>query len=139
MTDQNDSSAAIRRRVPRARRLVVLMALATLTGLAGSCARVVTEQGKASYYANKFKGRPTASGQKFRQHKRTAASLTIPLGTKVRVTNLKNGKTVKVRINDRGPYAKGRIIDLSRKAARRIDMIRAGVVPVRLTYKVKKR
>lgn len=107
--------------------------------LSASCARKMTEQGNASYYANKFKGRRTASGQIFRQHRRTAASLTIPLGTKVKVTNLKNGKTVKVRINDRGPYAKGRIIDLTRKAARRIDMIRDGVVPVKLTYRSRKK
>lgn len=107
-------------------------------GLFTSCAPVITQQGKASYYANKFKGRRTANGEIFRQHKRTAASLTIPFGTKVRVTNLENGKSVKVRINDRGPYVGGRIIDLSKKAARRIDMIREGVVPVRLRYKVKK-
>lgn len=106
--------------------------------LSMSCARKVTERGEASYYANKYKGRRTASGQVFRQHKRTAASLTIPLGTKAKVTNLKNGKTVKVVINDRGPYAKGRIIDLSRKAARRIGMIPDGVVPVKVTYKRKK-
>lgn len=117
--------------------ILVLLLLAAC--LAASCARKVTEQGKASYYANKYKGRRTASGQIFRQHKRTAASLTIPLGTKVKVTNLKNGKTVKVRINDRGPYVKGRIIDLTRKAARRIDMIRDGVVPVRLTYRSRKK
>lgn len=103
-----------------------------------SCARIITQQGEASYYANKFKGRRTANGEIFRQHKRTAASRTIPFGTKVRVTNLRNGKTVKVRINDRGPFIKGRIIDLSKKAARRIDMISDGVVPVRLSYKVKK-
>lgn len=103
-----------------------------------SCAPVITQQGKASYYANKFKGRRTANGEIFRQHKRTAASRTIPFGTKVRVTNLQNGKTVKVRISDRGPFVKGRIIDLSKKAARRIDMIREGVVPVRLRYKEKK-
>lgn len=103
-----------------------------------SCAHVITQQGKASYYANKFKGRRTANGEIFRQHKRTAASLTIPFGTKVKVTNLRNGKSVKVRINDRGPYVKGRIIDLSKKAARRIDMIQDGVAPVRLKYKKKK-
>lgn len=102
-----------------------------------SCAKVMVQQGEASYYANKFKGRRTANGEKFRQHKRTAASLTIPFGTKVRVTNLRNGRTVKVRINDRGPYVKGRIIDLSRKAARKIGMLRDGVVPVKLTYKNK--
>lgn len=112
--------------------------LALLCLVCSSCARVMVQQGDASYYANKFKGRRTASGEIFRQHKRTAASLTIPFGTKVRVTNLRNGKTVKVRINDRGPYVQGRIIDLSKKAARRLDMIRDGVVPVRLKYKVRR-
>lgn len=140
MTRFGKQSVAVKSfRPKRLERLLAGAGLAILCIVVmSSCARVMTQQGKASYYANKFKGRRTASGQKFRQHKRTAASLTIPLGTKVRVTNLKNGKTVKVRINDRGPYVKGRIIDLSRKAAKRIDMIRAGVVPVKLRYKVKK-
>jgi rare lipoprotein A len=117
----------------------VLLLFALATCLFSSCAKIMIQQGKASYYSNKFKGRRTASGEIFRQHKRTAASLTIPFGTKVRVTNLENGRTVKVRINDRGPYVNGRIIDLSKKAARKIDMIREGVVPVRLKYKLKKR
>lgn len=108
-------------------------------GLLSSCAKVIIQQGNASYYANKFVGRRTASGQIFRQHRRTAASKTIPLGTKVRVTNLENGRSVKVRINDRGPYIQGRIIDLTRKAARKIGMLQQGVVPVRLKYKVKRR
>ena len=62
----------------------------------------------------------------------TAAHRTLPLGTRVRVTNKKNGRTVEVRINDRGPYGRGRVIDLSEAAAKRLDMIDAGVVPVRI-------
>lgn len=89
-------------------------------------------EGEASYYANKFNGRKTASGERYRSRKLTAAHRTLPFGTLVKVTNLKNGKSVTVKINDRGPYAKGRIIDLSRKAAKEIDMITDGVVKVRL-------
>lgn len=103
-----------------------------------SCAPVITQQGNASFYANKFVGRRTASGEIFRQHRRTAASKTIPFGTKVKVTNLENGRSVKVRINDRGPFVNGRIIDLTRKAARRIGMLDQGVARVRLKYKLKK-
>jgi rare lipoprotein A len=106
--------------------------------LLSSCAHKITQTGKASYYANKFNGRKTASGEVFRNSKRTAAHLSIPFGTKVKVTNLRNGKTVKVRINDRGPFVKGRIIDLSKKAARKIDMVNEGVGEVRLKYKVKR-
>lgn len=102
-----------------------------------SCGRNVVQTGKASYYANKFNGRKTASGQRFYNWKRTAAHKTLPFGTKVKVTNLRNGKTVKVRINDRGPFVAGRIIDLSRRAARKIDMVNEGVGNVKITYKKK--
>lgn len=95
------------------------------------------ELGEASYYHNKYRGKKTASGEKFRQYKRTAAHKTLPLGTKVRVTNLDNGKKVRVTINDRGSFIEGRIIDLSRKAARKIDMLNDGVVPVKIAYKIK--
>lgn len=64
----------------------------------------------------------------------TAAHKTLPFGTKVKVKNLRNGHTVKVRINDRGPFVRGRVIDLSKKAARKLGMIRDGVVPVELKY-----
>lgn len=101
-----------------------------------SCAPTKIERGEASYYHNKYRGKKTASGQKFRQYKRTAAHKTLPLGTKVKVTNLQNGKTVRVTINDRGPFVEGRIIDLTRKAARKIDMLQDGVVPVKIEYKV---
>jgi rare lipoprotein A len=100
-----------------------------------SCSSRITQAGKASYYADKFNGRKTASGEKFRNSKKTAAHKTLPFGTKVKVTNLKNGKSVKVRINDRGPFVAGRIIDLSKKAARKIDMDKEGVGTVKIQYK----
>lgn len=111
---------------------------AVLMLLFAACSRPLTETGKASYYADKFKGRKTSSGQIFRQHKRTAAHKTLPFGTKVSVKNLDNGRMVKVRINDRGPFVAGRIIDLSKKAARRIDMTNAGVANVEIRYRKKK-
>lgn len=100
-----------------------------------SCARKITESGKASYYADKFQGRRTASGDIFRQRRMTAAHKTLPFGTKVKVTNLSNGRTIKVRINDRGPFVAGRIIDLSKKAARKLGMLNAGVANVQIRYK----
>lgn len=91
-----------------------------------------TERGTASWYGPGFNGKPTASGEKFNQSAMTAAHKTYPFGTVVRVTNLSNGRSVQVRINDRGPFVKNRIIDLSQGAAKKIDMIQAGTVPVRL-------
>lgn len=100
-----------------------------------SCSRKITEAGKASYYADKFEGRATANGETFKQRKKTAAHRTLPFGTRVTVTNLTNGRTVKVRINDRGPFIKGRMIDLSKKAAKKLDMVNAGVANVQIRYK----
>ncbi|WP_109695953.1 septal ring lytic transglycosylase RlpA family protein [Chitinophaga deserti] len=100
-----------------------------------SCARQIAQSGKASFYADKFQGRKTANGETFRQGKMTAAHKTLPFGTKVKVTNLDNGKTVKVRINDRGPFVAGRIIDLSKKAAKKIGMVNSGVANVKIKYK----
>jgi len=91
--------------------------------------RVLT--GKASYYYGRWIGRKTANGEIYRAEDVTAAHKTLPFNTMVRVTNLKNGKSVVVRINNRGPYIQGRILDLSLEAAKAIDMTRAGVVPVR--------
>lgn len=88
--------------------------------------------GKASYYAHKFHGRKTANGETFNMYAMTAAHRTLPFGTVVRVTNRANGRQVLVRINDRGPFIDGRIIDLSLGAAQRLDMIEAGVVPVKI-------
>ena len=95
--------------------------------------RAYLATGMASYYGKKFHGRRTASGERFNMHAMTAAHPSLAFGTKVLVKNLKNGKTVKVRINDRGPFVKGRIIDLSYAAARKLDMLSAGVVRVRLS------
>lgn len=94
----------------------------------------VMKQGEASYYADKFQGKSTASGEKYNKRKFTAAHRTLPFGTMVQVTNLKNGKTVTVKINDRGPYKKSRIIDLSRAAARQIGLIKLGVTQVKISY-----
>ncbi len=88
------------------------------------------ERGLATWYGGRLNGSMTASGERFDQSQMTAAHRTLPLGTMVRVTNLKNDRQVTVRINDRGPYGRGRIIDLSRAAARVLDMIEDGVVPV---------
>lgn len=89
-------------------------------------------QGGASYYAKKFTGRRTASGEKYNPKLLTAAHRTLPFGTYVLVTNLRNKKQVIVKINDRGPFIKGRIIDLSKSAAVEIDMIRSGVANVKV-------
>ena len=88
--------------------------------------------GQASWYGPGFTGKKTASGEIFDDRKFTAAHKTLPLGSAAKVTNLSNGKSVKVAINDRGPYAGNRIIDLSRAAAHAIGMIDDGVVQVRI-------
>ena len=88
--------------------------------------------GIASFYGAKFNGRRTASGEKFNNSALTAAHLSLPFGSLVKVTNVRNGKTVVVRINDRGPHVKGRIIDLSKAAAKKIGIGRAGTARVRL-------
>lgn len=91
-----------------------------------------TQTGKASFYADKFDGGPTASGEKYKHSKKTGAHKTLPFGTKVRVTNLENNKTVDVVINDRGPYVDGRIIDLSKSAAEELGFINKGIADVKL-------
>ncbi len=88
--------------------------------------------GMASWYGEEFHGRLTASGEIFDMHKLTAAHRELPLGTRVRVTNLKNRKRVVVKVNDRGPFVQGRIIDLSYGAAKKIGMLADGVVKVRI-------
>lgn len=91
-----------------------------------------SENGMASYYASKFHGRETASGKTYRKDGLTAAHRTLPFGTRVRVTNIENGRSVIVEVTDRGPYRRERIIDLSNRAARELRMVRAGVARVRL-------
>jgi rare lipoprotein A len=90
------------------------------------------QEGVASYYADDFHGRPTANGERFDMHALTAAHRTLPFNTRVRVTNLENGRSVVVRINDRGPFIEGRIIDLSYGAAQAVGLIGPGTARVRL-------
>lgn len=90
------------------------------------------EPGEASYYNDALSGQPTASGEPYDPAALTAAHRTLPFGTRVRITNLRNGKTVNVRINDRGPFIAGRVIDLSRAAARHLGMVRRGIADVHL-------
>ena len=91
-----------------------------------------TQIGIASYYGKKFHKKRTANGEIFNMYKVSAAHKSYPLGTKVRVTNLENGKSIKLVINDRGPFVKGRIIDLSYKAARKLDFVNQGTTKVRI-------
>nr|WP_240036519.1 septal ring lytic transglycosylase RlpA family protein [Halomonas urmiana] len=93
-----------------------------------------TQQGVASYYSDRFQGRTTASGEPFNQQALTAAHPTLPFGTRVTVSREDNGREVEVLINDRGPYAKGRIIDLSKRAAKALGMLKRGTVPVEISY-----
>jgi rare lipoprotein A len=89
-------------------------------------------EGEASYYGNELAGNRTASGERFNPRALTAAHRSLPLGSKLRVTNKANGKSVVVRINDRGPFVKSRLIDVSYAAAQQIQMVRAGKARVRL-------
>lgn len=86
--------------------------------------------GKASYYAQKFEGRRTSSGQKYRASERTAAHRTYPFGTLLEVTNLRNGAKTLVRVNDRGPHTKKRLLDLSYSAAKDLGLVSSGVAVV---------
>ncbi|MCP4440963.1 MAG: septal ring lytic transglycosylase RlpA family protein [Aureispira sp.] len=90
------------------------------------------ETGLASYYSDSFHGKKTASGEKYDKNQLTAAHKTLPFGTMIKVTRLDNNKSVVVRINDRGPYIKGRVIEVSKKAADAIDLTKAGVAKVKI-------
>jgi rare lipoprotein A len=94
----------------------------------------VVETGLASWYGRRFHGKLTASGEVFNEEKFTAAHRTLPWGSRVKVTNLANGKSVEVRINDRGPFGKGRIIDVSRAAARVLGIVGSGITTVRVEW-----
>jgi len=118
----------------RPARIILCAVIVLLAGCAGGRG---TPQGQgqvglASYYADRFHGRTTASGETFDMHAMTAAHRTLEFGTRVRVTRLSTGKSVVVRINDRGPFVEGRIIDLSRAAAQKLDFLETGVVKVRV-------
>ena len=114
-----------------------LSALALFSLLAGCAShdidsRGYDQTGVASYYGSRHHGKRTASGERFNQHGLTAAHRSLPFGSRVRVTNLANKRSVVVRINDRGPHIRGRLIDLSRAAAEKIGMIRSGTARVRV-------
>jgi len=89
------------------------------------------QEGLASWYGGEHHGGPTASGERFNKNAMTAAHRRLKMNTRVRVTNKRNGRSVEVRINDRGPYGRA-VIDLSEAAAKKLDMIDAGIVPVRI-------
>ncbi len=121
------------------RTMILLISLTALAACAGSTrdpAEVggVTSQetGLASYYGHQYHGRTTANGETYDENKLTAAHRTLPFGTRVRVTNLENGKEVLLRINDRGPFVEGRIIDVSWRAAQDLDFVQEGVVKARV-------
>ena len=90
--------------------------------------------GKASFYGNKFHGRKTSSGERYHRDSLTCAHKTLPFGTLLKVRNLKNGREVVVKVTDRGPFVKGRIVDLSMAAARQLDMLSSGVANVEATF-----
>ncbi len=99
---------------------------------------LITVRGKATYYASKFHGRRTANGEVFSNKKMTAAHLKLPFGTFVKVTNLDNGRTVEVRVNDRGPHTKAFIIDVSQAAAKELGFYGMGVARVEICYQIPK-
>lgn len=107
--------------------------LLLLFTLSVSAENVFPQYGNASWYGNSFHGRKTASGQIFDQNALTGANRTLPFGSIVRVTNLRNGRYVDITINDRGPFIKTRIIDISRAAAREIGILHRGVARVRVS------
>lgn len=110
-------------------KLSIVVALTVLTQLASA---QITEIGLASFYADKFDGKTTASGETFSQKKLTGAHRTLPFGTVVRVTNMDNNLSVEVTINDRGPFVEKRIIDLSRSAAEKLQFINNGTASVKV-------
>ena len=90
------------------------------------------QQGRVSWYGPGFHGRTTANGEIFDTHELTMAHRSLPMGANVRVTNLENGRSVVLRVNDRGPYVRGRVADLSHAAAERLGFVEDGVVPARI-------
>ncbi|HAL66740.1 MAG TPA: septal ring lytic transglycosylase RlpA family lipoprotein [Pseudomonas sp.] len=114
-----------------------LASLALFSSLAGRASHYIDPRGydrtgTASYYGARHHGKRTASGEAFNQHGLTAAHRNLPFGSRVLVTNLANRRSVVVRINDRGPHARSRLIDLSRAAAEKIGMVRSGTARVRV-------
>jgi rare lipoprotein A len=114
---------------------VGLAAILVVGGASGGAAAARPHKpqiGAASYYSRRAAGKETASGTRFAPNRMTAASRTLPLGTRAKVTNTETGKSVHVTVTDRGPFAKGRILDVSPKAAHRLGMTKAGVSTVKV-------
>lgn len=111
----------------------IVVLLGTSSSLQANTDSRVIEEGIASYYSDYFQGRTTASGDTFNQQELTAAHKTLPFGTRVKVVRTDTGQEVEVVINDRGPFIKGRVIDLSKRAAQKLDMLDRGVAPVLIT------
>jgi rare lipoprotein A len=109
---------------------LVALATAWCGGAAAEAGPVCADQGEASWYGPGFEGRPTASGEPFDPGEMTAAHQTLPLGAEVEVTHQETGESVRVVVNDRGPYVDGRVIDLSEAAAEELDIKEEGVAPV---------
>jgi len=109
-----------------------LITAALLLGLASHAHAGTIEVGYASWYGPGFHGRRAANGEIFDQSKLTAAHPALPMGTRIKVTNVENGREVTLRVNDRGPYVKGRIVDVSRAAARLLGFARKGLALVRI-------
>jgi rare lipoprotein A len=112
---------------------IIFSVLLILGACATQSVKTYYERGLASWYGPHFQKRRTANGERFDMKKLTAAHRTLPFGTLVKVKDLRTAKEVTVRINDRGPYSVGRIIDLSKEAARRLDMLAAGADDVELS------
>ncbi len=128
------STAGRSRKIYIHQRVFILSGLFCFLLLPGFLAaqKPFVQKGKASYYADKFEGRKTASGEIYHHSKATAAHPSLPFGTRVKVTNLANNKSTTVRINDRGPFVKGRIIDLSKSAAKKLGYLKEGVATVKI-------
>lgn len=119
-----------------------VLAVLALVALASGCSTTPagaggnwvghSETGKASFYADRYQNKKTASGERYKARQKTAAHRTLPFGSQVRVTNIRNGKSVVVRVNDRGPFVRGRVIDLSRSAFSSIGDTSAGLLDVRI-------
>ena len=135
-----EATAAVGKSLQRAAFLALYLVLAAFLSMSGLLrAEEQLEEnaakpmvGIASYYGAKFNGRLTASGEIYDENEMTAAHRSLPFGTQLKVTHLKNGRSVIVRVNDRGPYARGRIIDVSKAAAKEIGLVRKGVARVKL-------
>ena len=126
-----DPVADRKRSAPRRRRGLLALAILSLV-LPFGAAQSRTQVGVVSWYGGAFHGRTTASGERFNSRTMTMAHRTLPFGTKVRVTNLRNGRSVVVRVNDRGPFVGKRIADLSQAAAADIGIMRRGVARARI-------